>query len=120
MHECNMIDKLGAVAAAEVLVKLLNSTAIDSYKKNYINLTSKICDYAGHSPNETIACDISKRIVNHLDKNNLCPNSNFVKNSPYTTNKIGLQLSRFCNPLNKLLKSIWDGNFKIPQGQQSL
>ncbi len=111
MHEANMLNKIGGYAMISKLNKVLTIESLAQYRNRYQTLLSKICDYSVQSSLETVACDISKRVVENLDCNLLEPNSNFVKNSPYTTNHFSAIFRLWKNPYGKLLKNIWDGNF---------
>ncbi len=119
MHEQNMLNKMGGYSMIDKLAKVLLPEALIEYQNMYKKIVSVICDYASYSPLETVACDLSKRLVENLDKNRLIPCSNFIKDSPYTQNLLRI-FTEFNNPLNRLLRNIWNGNFKTQQGRQNL
>ena len=47
-----------------------------------------ICSYATDTPMEAVACDLARRIINSIDKNNITVEKNPLKNSPYLRKNI--------------------------------
>ena len=84
--------------------------------KHKKSIIENICKYAATNQYELIACDLSKRICENLDKNNLIPNLNFIDKSPYQKIKKFNSISKNSNikatSLDKAINKYWNGNFK--------
>lgn len=113
VHENNLLNNKSGADVIKFLLTMLNSDFINSFQKKYSNFIRTICNYALENPLETVACDISKRIISCIDKNTLLPQYNFIDTSPYKKlpllKKIILQNSSK-NTLYTLLNPIWQGN----------
>ena len=110
-HITNIIKKLGGENYIKTLLEFLNPNYLQNYQLLHRLLTPKICEYAAENPLETVACDLSKHIVEDIDKNELEPINNLVPKSPYFSDNTS-SLSTF----DKILKLIWEGKtFRITQ-----
>ena len=93
------------------------------YLKQFKSVLGKIikanlCNYAKTSPLETVACDLSKRLIDSLDKNSLQVISDPIKNSPYRRVNCFRQLLLKENEskadlLNKYITNFWNGQFNV-------
>ncbi len=107
-HEDNLMNKYNGKRLVNLLQKCLSPQNIQNFQTKYKDLFSKICQYADTNPLDTVACDLSKRIIESLDKNLLVVQNNFIKNSPYR------RFSLFGTPFDELqqkLREYWKGNF---------
>ena len=83
IHENNLLDKKNGSNVIAFLQKMLNPKFIETFQIKYANILKSICNYASENPLETVACDLSKRILNNIDKSTLKPRNNFIHSSPY-------------------------------------
>ena len=112
-HESHLIKKLGADKFLNLADKVLEAPNIQRFQDKYEHLTDKICSYASSNPMETVACDLSNRIIKNLDENTLIPKDNFIPKSPYETRAFLYNMFHKRNPdiLFNLLKNLWNGKF---------
>lgn len=109
VHEQNLIQKLGGKKLVKLLEETLTPPKLETFRAKYCCMLEKICNYATETPFEAVACDLSKRTIENLDKTTLLPQSNFIKSSPY----------RKLSPLKRLfisesaptrtLRHFWEG-----------
>ena len=112
LHENNLLNNKSGNDVKKFLLNMLNPEFIKSFQSKYSDFVCTICNYARENPLETVACDISKRILNCIDKNTLSPQYNFIEGSPYRKLSIPEKMilqSRSKNKLYVLLNSIWQG-----------
>ena len=83
VHEQNLIQKLGGKKLVKLLEETLTPPKLETFRAKYGLMFEKICTYASETPFEAVACDLSKRTIENLDKTTLLPQSNFIKSSPY-------------------------------------
>ena len=83
VHEQNLIQKLGGKKLVKLLEETLTPPKLETFRAKYGRMLEKICTYASETPFEAVACDLSKRTIENLDKTTLLPQSNFIKSSPY-------------------------------------
>ena len=83
VHEENLIQKLGGKKLVKLLEETLTPPKLEIFRAKYGLMLEKICTYASETPFEAVACDLSKRTIENLDKTALLPQSNFIKTSPY-------------------------------------
>lgn len=113
IHEDNLLNKKSGSNVIAFLQKMLNSQFIETFQIKYESILKSICNYASENPLETVACDISKRILNSIDKNTLKLQNNFMHSSPYQNFSI---IKKICMLYDKkqedssLLNKIWMGN----------
>ena len=113
-HEENLIQKLGGTNFVKQLQKTLNPHQLNIFRAKYENLLEKICTYATESPYEAVACDISKRAIENIDKNMLLPKTDFITPSPYRQS-IPLKRLFIYEPetkLSKTLRRFWNGKME--------
>ena len=76
-----------------------------------------ICSYATDNPMEAVACDLARRIINSIDKNNITVEKNPLKNSPYLRKNIfrfiDMKEADKSKILNKYLTNFWNGRFEL-------
>lgn len=110
-HEDNLLNLFGKNRFFEKVIRFSDRSIQKNFSKKYGTLLGlSICSYAETSPFEAIACDLSNRIVNNLDKNTLNVNSEFLKTSPYKKRHI-YTLNIGKGPLYKALNRFWNGKF---------
>ena len=78
-HFKNLLAKLGT---NKYSTKIINACNMQNNCVPY-NISKQLGKYSSFNPLETIACDITKRICDTLDKTSLLPPFNPLKNSPY-------------------------------------
>lgn len=82
-HERHLIDKFGTVRTVQSLVNLTEETTVDKYQTRFSIKEKDLCGCAKASPLELIACDLSKRIINCIDRNRMALDKNSFISSPY-------------------------------------
>ena len=108
-HEGHLSNKYGINNCVNKIVALNNANNNTMFKAKYGNLAKKnICNYAETSLFDLIACDISKRIIEKLDRNSIKISQNPFKNSPYNSNLLNLFSQK--KPFDKFIKKIYNGN----------
>lgn len=109
IHENNLMGKLSPDTLIKTLQEILSPAYLKAFQLKYKHEFDYICKYAATGPLETIACDLSKRCIENLNKNILLPEKNFIINSPYSQNTF----ISFIYSLNKdhKLKNFWNGKF---------
>lgn len=111
-HEGNLLNKFGVDDTVKKLVALNNPNNNNRYKLIYGSLAKEnICNYAQECLFDLTACDMSKRIIDKLDKNTITPFDNPFKNSPYE--KIKFNLFPQIGTLSKLLKKNYNGDLSM-------
>jgi len=117
VHIQNLIKNHGEKSYQKYIQQALSENGLISYEKRYGSKVSAICDYAKANPLEAVACDITKRTVDVLDKETLLPKSNPFANSPYNGSyihqaKIPSFLKQNKNKsLEELMNDFWNGKF---------
>lgn len=116
IHGTHLLEKLSPRKLMEFLYTIASSENIESFQaRNGSLLRKKLCEYAATSPMEAIACDLSKRTIECLNKDTLIPQKSFLPESPYKNRSFWDRHIGF-KPENKLtfiLRSFWNG--KIPE-----
>lgn len=112
-HEDRLLDLYDGEILLEKLQSLEDPRQILMYQKKYGPKLSKISKYALNNPLDAIACDLSRRIANSIDKENLIPAKNPLTGVPYQKDlskfqKLQLKLS----PINNTLRNFWNGSFE--------
>ena len=105
LHEGYLQQKFSANKLNKIIHNFLDKNNILVFQKKYSDLiTNNICRYASENPFESIACDLSKRI---LDKNN----QSFKPYKKYFFLKSVLckDEQKNDNQSNKLINEIWNG-----------
>lgn len=104
MHIDNLINNLGT---QKYFKKLLS----DDIPKEHLSLIkNNVCDYATTDIFEAVACDMSKRIIDHIDEKTLIPTSNPFKHGPYKKYNLFEKLSKK-DELDKIMHNFWLGKF---------
>ena len=83
IHEENLIKKLGGEKTVSTIYKLLNPKNTSRFQNKNRDLLDSICKYASSNPFEAVACDLSKRFIENVNKNKLTIEQNFISKSPY-------------------------------------
>ena len=109
IHENHMLLKFDANTFIRKLEEVQKQGSIEQFQKLFSKKLRKICDYATTNPLEAVACDLSKRTINSLNKENLIPLQNTFASSPYQR-KTFLSQKPVSN-LDKIIKKFWDGEF---------
>lgn len=111
-HFKRLIDKLGTNKYVGSIVKI-ESVQDYTFKKYYDNIINQLGIYATTNPLEAIACDLSKRICDVLDKTSLLPQSNPLKDSPYINKTAFKKFYSFLfdDKFTKLMTKYWNGKF---------
>lgn len=90
---------------------------IAEYQRKYGPKVSQICDYTLTSPFDSVACDMSRTIINSLDKETLLPIKNPFIDTPYENLSISQRVdlpvySDQDRPLKEILRYIWNGKLE--------
>lgn len=113
IHEDNLLSKKSGSKVIAFLQKMLNPQFIETFCIKYESILKSMCNYASENPLETIACDLSKRIINSIDKNTFKSQNDFMHSSPYQNFSM---IKKICMLYDKkqdeslLLNKIWIGN----------
>ena len=111
IHETNLLKKLGGEEVVKRLVSICDPKYIDKFLIKHAISLSKICHYAASNPMETVACDLAKRVVKSINKDNLTASKNIFKSSPYEKK---LHLGKNRETKNDiLLRHFWNGKFSL-------
>ena len=110
VHENNLLLKLGGTKLLNNLNLIKNPFFLVEFSKKYGKLFSKICHYAGSNPLETVACDLSKRSIQNIDKETMLPKKNLFVLTPYTKKTFLTRKRETKNDM--LLRNFWNGNFE--------
>lgn len=115
IHEEHLLEKIGSKKLFDICQKIMTNKFKNKFNdKYYRTLYNNCCGYAASHPMEAIACDLSKRIIESLDKNTLLPKTNFTQNSPYR--KFSLK-EILLSPIkdekyDQIIRNFWNGKFK--------
>lgn len=82
-HERNLINKLGTNKTVLSLINLTKASTIKKYQTQFSLTNESLCECAKSSPLELIACDLSKRIIDCIDRNKIALDKKPLVNSPY-------------------------------------
>ncbi len=115
-HEGHLLKRYGAMQTLQRLISLTDDKAVGAYKNIFGDSFAKsICYRANVNPIELIACDMSKRFIENMDKNSIQAVRNPYKNSPYQSffqfrnllknNEQDVIINRFFNGKTKWLKT---------------
>lgn len=112
-HEENIIKKRGLKNFERSLDNAYESHNLAKFQKKNQWLLGSICEYATTNPFEAIACDLTKRTVNNMDKNTLSIKNDYIKNSPYEEGTFLTPFSHLVFGRKKywLMRNIWNGKF---------
>ena len=97
----------------KTIKKTLNPANIRCFREKNEKLLNTICEYASVNPFEAVACDLSKRFIENVNKNKLTIEQNFISKSPYRKHHFFLLpfTDTETNPLSDLLRKCWNGKF---------
>ena len=115
IHIGHLIKSMGRENFLKVFNKINNPAAISQFKNKYwLLMFENLCTYASSHPMEAVACDFSKRIAEHLNKDTFLIKDDFIKNSPYRKYSV---IDTILSPLkyseyNHTIRQFWNGNFK--------
>lgn len=113
-HENHLLNTSSVNNVLKKLLSMTDPKIIQNYQQEYGQLVeTQICKYARKEPMDLIACDMSGRLINHLDRDSIKPISNPIKNSPYEK---FFFLKNFFNKkpqIDRLIKHIFDGETKM-------
>ena len=106
--------KLGGEKTVKAVKKSLRSDYTQHFRAKNKNLLNTICEYASLNPFEAVACDLSKRFIENVNKNKLTIEQNFISKSPYRKHHFFLLpfTKTETNPLSDLLRKCWNGKFE--------
>ena len=112
LHEANMLKVIGGHQTLNALTKIQDINLIQRFQQKYSKRIKKyICEYASSNQLEAVACDLTKRIINSLDKENLILKKNPFRSSPYEKKVFLTQKQE--PKINEVLKQIWRGNLDV-------
>jgi len=117
VHLQNLMKNQGNKNYQKYIERALSKNGLTNYEKRYGTKVSTICDYAKDNPLEAVACDITKRTADVLDKKTLLPTSNPFAHSPYNASYINdAKTTSFIKSnknrsLEELLNDFWNGKF---------
>ncbi len=112
-HEDRLLDLFDGDLLLKKLQSLKDPKQVLMYQQKYGQKVSTISQYALNDPLDAVACDLSKRIANSIDKDSLIPVKNPFAGSPYQDNSSFIKKMQLkLNPLNEMLKNFWNGTFE--------
>lgn len=112
IHEGHLMMKLGKQSLFEMLQNIQTPDFVKSFQTHYGSDLKQICNYAVINPMEAVACDLSQRIINNLNKEQLFLTNDFIKSSPYQKSNFLADIYRkifIKNQTDIILKKCWDG-----------
>lgn len=110
MHGNNLNKKLGNKKYELAVLRHMHPSYLKQFHIHYKELLTNISDYAATDPFEAVACDLSKRIIENLDKKTLTLKTDFINNSPYRKSAI-FEINKDKDLLSKTLRKFWNGKF---------
>lgn len=110
-HEDLILRLRGVKKAVEYFLTNFDTKYIEEFQRKYGNILNEICSYASVNPNESIACDLGRRIADNLD-DSLDVQPKLLEKSPYKELTIKEKLFGLSNKkdLDSILRKIWFGN----------
>lgn len=113
VHENNMLKSMSGTELLEKICRIKNPEAIKAFQKKYQNIFKSLCGYAALDPLETVACDLSKRCIDSVNKDSFMPEKDFIKNSPYGEMNFIKQIFKTPKAYkqDKALRQFWNGEF---------
>ena len=113
-HENNLLKKFSIKEVLKKLLAMTDPANIQTYQQRYGQLVAdNLCQYATKEPLDLIDCDMSKRVIPNLDRENLTPVNNPFINSPYENLFALKRLFRNTDEIDLLIKQIYDGKTEI-------
>lgn len=115
-HENRLLQEYDADDLLERILKAKNKTQVKEYRQKYGAKVAQICKNAQKDPMEAIAYDLSRLIINSLDKETLLLTKDPFLGTPYERLSI-LQRANIPDysdeerPLNEILRRFWNGKF---------
>ncbi len=114
IHEGNLLKKNSAWNVNKKLQLWSTDKFNAEYNHKFSNYISEICEYAKTNLLDTLACDLSGRLGNSLNKN-LTIENNIFKNTAYESQNIIKRIKRVfvtdkIQSKNDLIYAIWNGN----------
>jgi len=115
-HEGHLLEDFSRSKVTKKLKSALDQKQIEEYQRKYGARASQICGEATKSPLEAVACDMSRKIVESLDRETLLPTRNPFIGSPYEQlPSLKRIIHSFKTDKSKntddLLRAFWDGQF---------
>ena len=110
MHEINLLRKMGKINLLKKIYEMKEEKEVHKFHKKFDFILSHICAYASSNPFEAVACDLSRRIIDNMNHNDLTLNTDFLPNSPYRQPKL-FDFGLGENKLSKTIKNFWNGKF---------
>lgn len=111
-HEDRLLSRLGGKRLAKTLETLSETEQLQKYRDTYGQSVGQICNYAENTPLDAIACDLPRVIVSALDGETLMPTQNPFIGTPYEELHFWQKTPIDTNPLHKILRNFWNGNFE--------
>lgn len=115
LHHENM--KKGKTS--EEYINLINNSFSDKNRNVFENqykqlIKSKLGSYASNSFIEAIGCDLTQRIVQNIDGDNLVLKNSICKNNPYKemSSFSERMFMKFANKYDKMIRRFWNGEYK--------
>lgn len=115
-HEDRLLHKIGEENLEKSIDKAKMVAGIENYRRKYGIRISEICNHALLSPFEAIACDASKTVASHLDRETLVLRQNPLTGTPYERLSLWKRLNIPYykdeeRPLPEILRNFWNGKF---------
>lgn len=111
VHEKKLIEKLGGNNLVALLKNQLSLIESVKFAEKYGNHLRPICEYATTNFLEAVACDLTKRFVDEMDKKTLTIKKDFFKKTPYREPSLFSRIFKIQNPsdLEIILRNFWNG-----------
>lgn len=112
IHEDKLLTQFGGKKLEKILERLHDDEQLQKYRKVYGDTVRKICDYAGNTPLDAVACDMPVKIIASLDRETLAPVKNPFIGTAYEKGMVSREYSDKEISLQEILRHFWNGKFE--------
>ena len=117
IHFGNLLKKYSGKELYKKIIKINDVLSKIKFQSDYASLLRKeISEYAASNQIEAVACDMSRRISDSLNKITLLPESNFIETSPYKKLLTAEEVADFMSKSSETdlaLRAFWNGHFFV-------
>lgn len=114
LHDEHLLDLYDPQTVLAKLQFTQDPHNVAKFQAQYGATVSKVCNYAKTNPLETVACDLSRKLAQSLDKKALIPVQTPFLRVPYKNDELSFveSLEFKISPLKQALRRFWDGKFE--------